>query len=111
MNGWEIIWSTKESEAVQGPVIVLNVSAAHIASDPGSGTPDFDLAESPENEILRVMNETWPDQIVFLPLDDPLFSNGRVPINSAGEIFVSAPKRHYGAFILLPAAQRDFVGD
>jgi hypothetical protein len=51
------------------------------------------------------MNQTWPDQIVFLPLDDPLFSNGRIPMNF-GEIYVGAPKSHYDVFVLLPVAHR-----
>jgi hypothetical protein len=94
-----------KSQAADGSVIVLEVSAAHIVPVPGSGNPDIDLVASPENELLRVMNQTWPDQIVFLPLDDPLFSSGRIPMNF-GDIYVGAPKRHYDVFVLLPQAQR-----
>jgi hypothetical protein len=109
--GTDIEWMgdylVHESQVADGSVIVLNVSAAHIVSVPGSGIPDYDLAASPENELLRVMNQTWPDQIVFLPVDDPLFSSARVPINSEGTIYVGAPKRHYDAFVLLPLAHRE----
>jgi hypothetical protein len=109
LRGTDIEWLgdylVHKSQAAGGSVIVLEVSAAHIVPVPGSGNPDSDLAASPENELLRVMNQTWPDQIVFLPLDDPLFSDGRIPMNF-GEIYVGAPKRHYDAFILLPLAHR-----
>jgi hypothetical protein len=109
LRGTDIEWLgdflVHKSQAADGSVIVLTVSAAHIIPVPGSGNPDSDLAASPENELLRVMNQTWPDQIVFLPLDDPLFSDGRIPMNFV-DIYVGAPKRHYDAFILLPQAQR-----
>jgi hypothetical protein len=79
---------------------------------PGEEFPDFDLLVAPpENEILRVMNHTLPGSFVFLPLDDPLFSEGRIPINSMGEIYVTAPKRHYDAYLLLPIAQREYLSD
>ena len=94
------------SPATEGAVFVLWVPAAHIVSAPGSDIPDFNLDASPKNELLRLMNQTWPEQLVFLPLDDPLFKSGRIPINASGEIYVGAPKRHYDAIILLPVAHR-----
>lgn len=109
LRGTEIEWLgdylVHKSPVAKGSVIVLDVSAAYIVSLPGSGISDSDLAASPENELLRVMNQSWPDQIVFLPLDDPLFSGGRIPMNF-GEIYVGAPKRHYDAVVLLPLAHR-----
>jgi hypothetical protein len=109
LRGTEVEWLgdylVHKSQAADGSVIVLEVSAAYIVSLPESGIPDSDLAASPENELLRVMNQTWPDQIVFLPLDDPLFSSGRIPMNF-GDIYVGAPKRHYDLFVLLPLAHR-----
>ena len=109
LRGTDIEWLgdylVHKSQAADGSVIVLEVSAAHIIPVPGSGDPDSDLAASPENELFRVMNQTWPDQIVFLPLDDPLFSSGRIPMNF-GEIYVGTPKRHYDVFVLLPQAHR-----
>ena len=98
------------SEQAQGSTLVVAVSAAHIVSVPGSGIPDYDLAASPANELLRVMNQTWPNQIVFLPLDDPVFSSARIPINSEGMIYVGSPKRHFDAFLLLPLAHRERFG-
>lgn len=94
-----------------GSTISLLVAPARIVSVPGSNVPDFDLSASPANELLRAVGETWPDRIVFMPLDDPLFHAGRVPVNFSGEIYVSAPQTQYDALILLPIAHRDFVGD
>lgn len=94
------------SQATGGSVIVLVVTAARITPDAGSTIPDYDLEASPENEIFRLMNETWPDQIVFLPVDDPLFLTGRVPMNFEGTIYVGAPKQYYDVFLLLPLAHR-----
>jgi hypothetical protein len=95
-----------KSQAAGGSVIVVQVTPAYIKSVAGSGIPGYDLKASPENELLRVMHQTWPDQIALLAVDDPLFSSGRVPINSESTIYVSAPKRYFDVLILLPAAQR-----
>jgi hypothetical protein len=101
-----------ESPATEGSVFVLWVPVAHIVAAQEDNYPDFDLAAaSPGNELLRVMNRTWPDQLVFLPLDDDLFSKGRIPINASGEIYVTAPKRHYDAILLLPVANRVYLSD
>jgi len=108
--GTEIEWLGEylahKSQVAGGSVIVVQVTPAHIKSVPGSGIPDYDLRASPENELLRVMNQTWPDQIVLLAMDDPLFSSGRVPINSDSTIYIGAPKRYFDMLILLPTAQR-----
>jgi hypothetical protein len=113
--GTEIEWLgdylAHKSQATGGSVIALWVPSAYIVSVPGSEFPDNDLTASPENELLQVMNQTWPDQIVFLPMDDPLFSNGRVPLNSSGDIYVGAPQHHYDAVVLLPRAHRDLGTD
>jgi hypothetical protein len=95
-----------KSQAAGGSVLVVQITPAYIKSVAGSGIPDYDLKASPENELLRVMHQTWPDQIVLLAVDDPLFSSGRVPINSESTIYVSAPKRYFDMLILLPTAQR-----
>ncbi len=110
LYGTEIEWLgdylVHRSQAADGSVIVLDVSAAHIVAVPGSGFPDYDLSASPRNELFRVMNQTWPDQIVFLPADDPLLSSGRVPINSEGTLYRGAPKQHFDVYVLLPSAHR-----
>jgi hypothetical protein len=109
LRGTDIEWLgdylAHRSQVADGSVLVLAVSPALVVSLPGSGVPDSDLSASPENELLRVMNETWPDRYVFLPLDDPLFSSGRIPMNF-GDIYVGAPRRQYDAFVLLPQAHR-----
>jgi hypothetical protein len=99
------------SAVTRDATMAVWVSAAYILATPGSGDPDFNLSDSPKNELLRVMNETWTEKKVFLPLEDPIFSTGRVPLNVSGDIYVSAPKDHYDAVLLLPLAHRDFVGD
>lgn len=99
------------SPVSKGSTIVLSVPAAHIVPVAGSGGPGFDLSGSTPNELFRVMNEMWPEERVFLPLDDPLFSSGRVPLNISGDIYISAPKQQFDAIFLLPLAHRDFVGD
>jgi hypothetical protein len=108
---WLGDYLVNQSQAAKGSVIAIWVAAQHIISVPGSGNPDFDLTDSPRNELLRVTGKIWPDQVVFLTLDDPLFSNGRVPLNLSGDIYVTAPKQQHDALFLLPVAHRDFVGD
>ena len=71
------------------------------------GFQDYTLEASPPNELFRLMNETWPDRIVFLPVDDPVFSSGGVPMNFEGEIYFDSPKRVYDVFVLLPLAHRE----
>ena len=95
------------SDAVGGSSIVLTVTAARIVSDGPSETLLFDVADaSPENELWRIMKETWPGQIVFLPVDDPTFRGDGVPMNYEETIYVGSPKRHYDVFLLLPLAHR-----
>ena len=110
LNGTEQEWLgdylAHRSQEAAGSVIVLVVTAAHIISVPGSGIPDYDLSASPDNELWRVMNRRWPQQIVFLPLDDPIFSSQGVVMNFEGSIRVGYPKRHYDALLLLPVAHR-----
>ena len=95
-----------QSQDAGGSVIVLDISAAYIVSIPESGIPDYDLKASPENELFRVMNQIWPDRIIFLPMDNPAFIGKRVPLNVDGVIHLGSPKRHFDTVILLPLAHR-----
>jgi hypothetical protein len=96
-----------ESAAVGGSVIVLNINPARIVTGSGGATTLFDIRDaSPANELWRLMNEAWPDRAVFLPLDDPVFAAGGVPINYEGTIYLAAPKRQYDILVLLPLAHR-----
>jgi hypothetical protein len=54
---------------------------------------------SPENEILRVMAQTWPDRTVFVPLDDPLFSDRRVAYKSEGVIYAASLREQFDALL------------
>ncbi|MFC2159406.1 hypothetical protein ACFLQS_01670 [Actinomycetota bacterium] len=110
------LWGTKiewlgdylvhKSQVIGGSVIVLWVTPAYIVSAPGSEIPDYDLSTSPENELLSLMSQTWPDQVIFLPTDDPMFSNRKIPINSESEIYLVPPKRYFDIYVLLPIAHR-----
>ncbi|MFC2083246.1 hypothetical protein ACFLSG_04325 [Candidatus Bipolaricaulota bacterium] len=110
LRGTKIEWLgdylAHKSQAAGESVIVLEVSAAQIVSVPGSGIADSDLEVSPENELFRVITETWPDRIVFLPVDDPVFTSKRIPMNFEGTIYWGAPKKQYDVFVLLPLAHR-----
>jgi hypothetical protein len=94
-----------KSAAVGGATIVLAVVAARGESTPGGPVVDR-LAESPANEVFRLMTETWPGQSVFLPLDDPIFLGGGVPMNFEGTIYVGSPKQQYDGLLLYPLAHR-----
>lgn len=110
------LWGTKiewlgdylvhKSQVVGGSVTVLWVTPAYIVSATDSEIPDYDLSASPENELLRLMNQNWPGQVVFLPANDPIFSNGKISINSDSEILAASPKRYFDIFVLLPTAHR-----
>jgi hypothetical protein len=63
------------SEIANGSAFALWVAPARIVPVPGSKDPEFDLSASPSNELLRIVSETNGDKIVFLPMDDPLFSD------------------------------------
>lgn len=91
------------SDAAGGSAIAVAVTAASIVTESGS---EYQLEGSPKNEIFRLMHETWPDQVVYMPLDDPLFSGSGVPMNFEDEIYVDSPKKYYDAFVLLPTAER-----
>jgi len=46
------------------------------------------------------MAETWPNQTVFLPLDDPLFVDRQVAYNSEDLIYATPLREQYDALIL-----------
>lgn len=110
LRGTDIEWLgdylVHSSPVAQGSVTLMDVSAARIVSTPGSGLPDYELSSSPANELFLAMNSAYPDRLVLLPVDDPLFSEGRVPMNFEDTIYVGAPKRQYDLFLLLPVAHR-----
>jgi hypothetical protein len=92
------------SAEVGGSSIVLGFVAAKVVL--GSAVQYDILDDSPEDEIFRLMYETWPEQIVFMPLDDPIFATSGVKMNFEGQIHRSSPKRHYDVFVQYPLAHR-----
>jgi len=108
LMGTDIEWLgdylANRSAVVAGSALVVGVVPAHV--DGSSAASADPLGASPDNELLRSMHEAWPDATVFLPLDDPLFMTGGVPLNLDGEVRLSSPKRHYDAFVVLPLAHR-----
>jgi hypothetical protein len=97
-----------ESPEVAGSVIVIGLTSARTELEVGAGGTPFDImaSASPENEILRVMAETWPNQTVFLPLDDPLFVDRKVAYNSEDVIYVSSLGEQFDALIQYGIAHR-----
>lgn len=96
------------SPVVNGSVIVIGLASATTELEPGAeGTP-WDILESasPDNELLRVMAQTFPDRTVFLPLDDPLFADRTVAYNSEDVIYITALEEQFDAIIQYGHASR-----
>lgn len=110
MKGTELEWLgdylVHRSRAASGSVFVLVVSAARIVS-PDGATTLFDLSASPPNELFRIMQEAFPGRSVFLPFDDPLFTDQGVLVNFEEEIYSSRLKRVYDGALQYPTAHRD----
>jgi erythromycin esterase-like protein len=76
------------SGTTEGSVFIIGFTSAETVLEPGApGSPSNIVQSSPEDELLRLMAETWPDLNVYLPLDDPLFSEKRVAYNSEDVIY------------------------
>jgi len=96
------------SEVVNGSIFVVELSSAKTSLEPGAGGTPWDIldSKSPANELLRVMAETWPDENVFLPLDDALFADRTVAFNSEDVIYITALKNQFDAVIQYGSANR-----
>lgn len=95
------------STVTSGRVISIVVVPARVVVDYETEVPDWDLTDaSPDNELFRLMSETWPGQTVFLPFTDPLFIEGDVAMNFEDTIHVTSPERHYDGAVLLPLTHR-----
>ena len=105
---WLGDYLSHESAVVNGSIIVVGFASAHTELEVGAGGTPFDIVESasPDNELLRVMAEKWPDQTVFLPLDDPLFEDRRVAYNSEDVIYATSLGEQYDALIQYGLAHR-----
>lgn len=87
---WLGDYLTHRSEAAEGSVFIIGFSSARTVLEPGApGSPHDIVQSSPDDELLRLMAETWPDLNVYLPLDDPLFSERRVAYNSEDVIYTA----------------------
>lgn len=97
-----------ESTVVGRSIIVVGLSSARTVLETGAGGTPWDILQSasPDNELLRLMAEAWPGKTVFLPLDDPLFSERRVAYNSEDIIYATALKEQYDAIIQYGLANR-----
>jgi hypothetical protein len=104
---WMGDYLVHRSTAIDGSVIVVGVVAAEVELEPGSsGTPYNVRDTSPDNELFLLMAEAWPGRTVFLPLDDPVFTNGGVPVNFEETIYVCALKEQYDAVLQYGIAHR-----
>ena len=71
------------SETADGSVFIIGFTSAEAVLELGAPGSPFDIAlSSLEGELLPLVAETWPGLNVYLPLDDPLFSERRVAYNS-----------------------------
>lgn len=103
---WLGDYLVNHSTAVGGSVCVVAAVPARTVSA-GAEARDFDLLDaSSDNELFRLMHETWPGETVFLALDDPLFSAGGIVVNFEGDLYVSALKEQYDAVLLYPEAHQ-----
>jgi hypothetical protein len=97
-----------KSQAGKGSIFVISIMPAQIVSDGANPEQLFNLEDkSPENELWRVMHEAWPDQIVFLALDDAVFNTNEILMNFDGTIYEGVPKTQYDALVLLPMGHRE----
>ncbi len=81
------------STVVHGSVFVIGVMAASILPVSGGTVLVCDVHDaSPPNELLRVMVESFPDQTMFLPLDDPVFASAAY-CSTSRRSSTAAPRR------------------
>lgn len=105
---WMGDYLAHESTVVGRSIIVVGLSSARTVLETGAGGTPWDILQSasPDNELLRLMAEAWPGKTVFLPLEDPLFSERRVAYNSEDIIYATALKEQYDAIIQYGLANR-----
>ena len=96
--------------ANRSPVVAgsaCSVAVIPARGDPGTGgsIADYDILDaSPPNELLRVLNGMWPEDAVFLPLDDPVFTKESVLVNFENTVEWCSIGTVYDAVLLLPVA-------
>ena len=105
---WMGDYLAHESAIVRGSIIVIGLNSARTMLEPGAGGTPWDILQgaSPDNELMRVVAESWPGRTVFLPLDDPLFTDRRVAYNSEDIIYATSLADQYDAIIQYGLAHR-----
>lgn len=108
LYGTEIEWLgdylVDTSPVVGGSAHVIAVTPARIIQLDNSIFNQ--LANSPGNEILRLMAESWPERSVYLPLDDPMFTTMGIPYMAEEVTYVAPLKDHFDALLLYPTVHR-----
>jgi hypothetical protein len=96
------------SAVVDGSIVVVGVSSARTDLEPGAGGTPWDVVDSssPDNELLRTIAEAAPRRTVFLPLDDPLFTDRTVAYNSEDVIYVTRLVEQFDAVLQYGLAHR-----
>jgi hypothetical protein len=95
------------SPVAKGSATVVSVVSAKTELEPGStGTPYDVLKTSPDNELFRLLAEAWPGKTVFLPLDDPVFTEGRVAVNYEESVHAAPLAEHFDAVLQYGLAHR-----
>lgn len=95
------------SPVANGSVTVVSVVSAKTVLEPGStGTPYDVRKSSPDNELFRLLAESWPAKTVFLPLDDLVFIEGRVAVNYEDSVYVASLAEQFDAVLQYGLAHR-----
>jgi hypothetical protein len=109
MKGTRIEWLGEhlvhKSTAVGGPVLVMSVVTSNLVPGTGAGTR-YELEKSPEDELFRVMSESFPDQTVYLSLTEPAFSTENVKLIFEETVYRCRVRLHYDALLQYPLAHR-----
>ncbi len=104
---WLGDYLANSSTATNGSAIVIGFTSAKTLPKPGAGATPIDIVESsPEPELPRMMAETWPEMNVFLPLDDPVFSDMRTSYDSEEGIYATPLFEVLGAIVKHGVADR-----
>jgi hypothetical protein len=95
-----------KSEAVNRSIIVVNAAPVRIMDKDGTRELWNVLDASPPNELWRIMGEVSAGDLLYLRVDDPIFSEGGILMNYEDKIYRGAPKEVYDVFLSLPVAHR-----
>jgi hypothetical protein len=95
------------SPVVGGDAFIVGFTSAVTELLPGAGGTPWDVVESsPEYEIYRIVAESFPGSTVYLPLDDPMFSERTVAMNSEEIIYLTRLNDQFDGIIQYGLAHR-----